>query len=81
MLRSLSNWQKGVIFYVLTLIMAIAVVIFGPDREGPLQILNMLTPTVGVLLLLLVVTPDGYHRAGWADWLCTGRGGGRGLWP
>ena len=66
MFRSLSNWQKGVIFYVLTLIMALAVVIFGPDREGPLQILNMLTPTVGVLLLLLVVTPDGYHRAGWA---------------
>jgi membrane protease YdiL (CAAX protease family) len=57
MLRSLSNWQKDVIFYVLTLIMALAVVIFGPDREGPLQILNMLTPTVGVLLLLLVVTP------------------------
>jgi len=47
MLRSLSNWQKGVIFYVLTLIMALAVVIFGPEREGPLQILNMVTPTVG----------------------------------
>ena len=67
MFRSLSNWQKGVIFYVLTLIMALAVVTFGPDRGGPLQILNMLTPTVGVLLLLLVVTPDGYQpgRLGW----------------
>ena len=79
MFRSLSNWQKGVIFYVLTLIMAIAVVIFGPDREGPLQILNMLTPTVGVLLLLLVVTPDGYHRAGWAG-LALHRPGWR-AWP
>jgi CAAX protease family protein len=79
MLRSLSNWQKGVIFYVLTLIMAIAVVIFGPDREGPLQILNMLTPTVGVLLLLLVVTPDGYSRAGWAG-LALHRPGWR-AWP
>jgi uncharacterized protein len=79
MFRSLSNWQKGVIFYVLTLIMAVAVVIFGPDREGPLQILNMLTPTVGVLLLLLVVTPDGYHRSGWAG-LALHRPGWR-AWP
>ena len=79
MFRSLSNWQKGVIFYVLTLIMALAVVIFGPDREGPLQILNMLTPTVGVLLLLLVVTPDGYHRAAWAG-LALHRPGRR-AWP
>ena len=79
MFRSLSNWQKGVIFYALTLIMALAVVTFGPDREGPLQILNMLTPTVGVLLLLLVVTPDGYHRAAWAG-LALHRPGWR-AWP
>jgi CAAX protease family protein len=79
MLRSLANWQKGVIFYVLTMIMALAVVIFGPDREGPLQILNMLTPTVGVLLMLLVVTPDGYHRSGWAG-LALHRPGWR-AWP
>ena len=79
MLRFLSNWQKGVIFYVLTLIMAVAVVIFGPDNDGPLQILNMLTPTVGVLLLLLVVTPDGYHRSGWAG-LALHRPGWR-AWP
>ena len=79
MLGSLSNWQKGVIFYVLTLIMAVAVVIFGPDNNGRLQILNMLTPTVGVLLLLLVVTPDGYHRSGWAG-LALHRPGWR-AWP
>jgi hypothetical protein len=34
MFRSLSNWQKGVIFYVLTLIMALAVVTFGPTAKG-----------------------------------------------
>ena len=79
MLGFLSNWQKGVIFYVLTLIMAVAVVIFGPDSDGQLQILNMLTPTVGVLLLLLVVTPDGYNRSGWAG-LALHRPGWR-AWP
>jgi membrane protease YdiL (CAAX protease family) len=79
MFGSLSNWQKGVIFYVLTLIMAVAVVIFGPDNNDRLQILTMLTPTVGVLLLLLVVTPDGYHRSGWAG-LALHRPGWR-AWP
>jgi len=79
MLRSISNLQKGVIFYVLTLIMAVAVVIFGPDNDDQLQILTMLTPTIGVLLLLLVLTPDGYHRAGWAQ-LALHRPGWR-AWP
>jgi hypothetical protein len=79
MFGSLSNWQKGVIFYVLTLIMAVAVVIFGPDNNDRLQILTMLTPTVGALLLLLVVTPDGYHRSGWAG-LALHRPGWR-AWP
>jgi len=46
MLRSISNLQKGIIFYVLTLIMAVAVVIFGPDNDDQLQILTMLTPTI-----------------------------------
>jgi uncharacterized protein len=27
----------------------------------------MLTVTTGVLLMLLVITPDGYHKAGWAQ--------------
>ena len=38
-----------------------------------------MTPTVGVLLLLLVLTPDGYHRAGWAQ-LALNRPGWR-AWP
>jgi uncharacterized protein len=79
MLRSISNLQKGVLFYVLTLIMAVAVVIFGPENDDQLQILTMLTPTIGVLLLLLVLTPDGYHRAGWAQ-LALHRPGWR-AWP
>jgi hypothetical protein len=44
--------------------MAVAVVLLRPD-DGRLQILNMLTPTVGVLLLLLVVTwTDTAEQAG-----------------
>src|SRR3712207_3945569 len=78
MIDSLSNWQKAIIFYVLTFSMAVVVVLLGPDDDR-LQILNMLTPTVGVLLLLLVVTPDGYRRAGWMQ-LALHRPGWR-AWP
>ena len=79
MIRSMTNRQKGVTFYLLTLAMAVAVALVGPDDDDQLQILNMLTPTIGVLLLLLVLTPDGYHRAGWAQ-LALHRPGWR-AWP
>jgi membrane protease YdiL (CAAX protease family) len=71
MFSSLTERQKGVTYYLLTLTMAILVATLGPTG-GPgdsdrLQILNMLTATAGVLLMLLVVTRDGYRRAGWAQ--------------
>lgn len=62
MIRTLKEVQKGWIFYLITLGMALLVALFGPT--GPIQILNMLTVTAGVLLMLLVITPDGYHKAG-----------------
>ena len=57
--------------------MALLVALFGPT--GPIQILNMLTVTAGVLLMLLVITPDGYLKAGWAQ-LGLHRAGWR-YWP
>src|SRR5687767_15405804 len=59
--------------------MAVLVALFGPTGTDAIQILNMLTVTAGVLLMLLVITPDGYHRAGWAQ-LGLHRGGWR-YWP
>jgi hypothetical protein len=59
--------QKGATFYLITLGLALLVELFGPTGADAIQILNMLTVTVGVLLMLLVITPDGYHRAGWAE--------------
>ena len=67
MIKSMTDRQKGVIFYILTLTMAVAVAQFAPGDDGQLQILNMATPTIGVLVLLLVLTPDGYQRNGWAQ--------------
>jgi hypothetical protein len=47
------------------------VALFGPTGADAIQILNMLTVTTGVLLMLLVITPDGYHKAGWPSLACT----------
>ena len=67
MVRSLTEVQKGWTFYLITLGMALLVALFGPTGTDAIQILNMLTVTAGVLLMLLVITPDGYHKAGWAQ--------------
>ena len=79
MLRSLTEVQKGATFYLITLGMAVLVALFGPTGTDAIQILNMLTATAGVLLMLLVITPDGYHKAGWAQ-LGLHRAGFR-YWP
>jgi uncharacterized protein len=77
--RSLTEVQKGWIFYFITLGLALLVALFGPTGADVIQILTMLTVTAGVLLMLLVITPDGYHRAGWAE-LGLHRAGWR-YWP
>jgi uncharacterized protein len=77
--RSLTEVQKAWIFYLISLGLALLVALFGPSGAGAIQILNMLTATAGVLLMLLVITPDGYHKAGWAE-LALHRAGWR-YWP
>ena len=79
MVRSLTEVQKGWIFYLITLGLALLVALFGPAGVDAIQILNMLTVTAGVLLMLLVITPDGYHKAGWLE-LGLHRAGWR-YWP
>jgi membrane protease YdiL (CAAX protease family) len=78
-LRSLTEVQKGWIFYLITLGLAVLLALFGPTGTDAIQTINMFTATAGVLLMLLVVTPDGYHRAGWAQ-LGLHRAGFR-YWP
>jgi membrane protease YdiL (CAAX protease family) len=78
-IRSLTEIQKGWIFYVIALVLALLVALFGPPGTDAIQIFNMLTVTVAVLLMLLVITPDGYHKAGWAQ-LALHRAGWR-YWP
>jgi len=79
MFRSLTERQKAATFYLITLGMAVLVALFGPADDTGIQLLSMFTATAGVLLMLLVITRDGYHRAGWAQ-LALHRPGWR-YWP
>lgn len=66
MFRNLENKTKAISFYLLAVGLALVVATqatrLGGDGTG---IMNMLTPLVAVLLMLLVITRDGYHKTGW----------------
>jgi hypothetical protein len=79
MLRSLTDKQKAATFYGITFALAVTVAFLGPGSPDLIQVLYMLTPTIGVLLLL-VLTPDGHHRSSWAL-LAMHRAGWRGWLP
>jgi membrane protease YdiL (CAAX protease family) len=65
MFRNLSPLGKAGIFYALTFALA-AVVAFASQTLGEgVLLISMFTPLVAVLLMFLVVTRDGYTRAGW----------------
>src|SRR6266496_1990634 len=66
MFTHLTNTTKSLVFYAIALTLALAVALI-PGDIGELRALPyMLTPLVAVLIMLLVVTRDGYTRAGWA---------------
>src|SRR5215203_2470465 len=69
MFMKLTDTNKAAIFSVLVLIMAVvaALVIraLGITSEFAAAALYMFTPAEAVLIMLLVVTPEGYSREGW----------------
>ena len=65
MFRYLSDRTKAIIFYALAFIFSAAVVPLAPILGAGVSAVAMLTPLLAVLLLLLIVTRDGYTRAGW----------------
>jgi uncharacterized protein len=63
MATSFGPLTQAVVYYLLVIAMVVAVS-FLPIGQA-LLLIAMLTPTVAVLLMLLVVTRDGYSREGW----------------
>lgn len=67
MFHNLTNYKKALIFYTITLTITIAVAAMASVIGFAVRYVSMLAPVVAVLIMLLVVTRDGYTRAGWTD--------------
>jgi membrane protease YdiL (CAAX protease family) len=66
MFKHLTERAKATVFYAIALVLALVVAI-APIPDDPKPLLTMFVPAIAVLVMLLVVTRDGYSRAGWAD--------------
>jgi uncharacterized protein len=66
MFTRLSELSKGLTFYGIVFALIVGVTFVPLDGDTLLKV-AMLMPTMAVLLMLLVVTRDGYSRAGWAS--------------
>ena len=68
MLTKLTGTNKAAIFTVLVLLMALAVALYIRALDITSEFATawyMFTPTLAVLIMLLIVTRDGYSKVGW----------------
>jgi membrane protease YdiL (CAAX protease family) len=66
MFRNLTDRTKAAVFSALALSFSVAVVALAPVLGPLITMVVMFTPLLAVLLMLLLVTRDGYTKAGWA---------------
>jgi uncharacterized protein len=78
MFIGLSEITRGAIFYAIVFALVVGIT-FTPLAGQTLLLVAMAMPTLAVLLMLLVVTRDGFSRAGWTS-LGLHRAGLKG-WP
>ena len=79
MFTKLTEPTKGLIFFALAFALTLVAALLAPVFGEATMFLHMFTPTVATLLMLLVVTRDGYSRSNWRE-LDLGRAGLR-SWP
>ena len=65
MFRNLSSGAKAATFAALVLTMALALVVPSPRFGELTPVISMFTPLIAVLLMLLVITREGYTKDGW----------------
>jgi len=65
MVKQLNSLIKASLFYLIAFTLAMLLAVFGQRLGQFITVATMFTPLVAVLLMLLVVTRDGYTRAGW----------------
>ncbi len=65
MFKQLNRFMEASLFYLIAFTLALSIALFGKglgEASGPA---SMLTSLIAVLLMLLVVTREGYSSAGW----------------
>jgi len=68
MYKTLSDPVEATVFYAIAFGLEFVAAVALAPALGELTLLaGMFTPTIAVLVMLLVVTRDGYTRAGWAS--------------
>jgi membrane protease YdiL (CAAX protease family) len=60
-----GSFMKASLYYLIAFALALLSAIFGQGLGERINLITMFTPLAAVLLMLLVVTRDGYTRAGW----------------
>ncbi len=65
MLTDLTDQTKAALFFILAFGLCVAVALLAPLLGARTPLAAMATPLAAVLLMLLVVTRDGYAKAGW----------------
>lgn len=78
MFTQLSHSTKALLFYCIAFGLAVLMAAVGQGLGDEIRMVYMFTPLTAVLLMLLVLTRDGYtrvgwqmlgvHRAGWRSW-------------
>jgi membrane protease YdiL (CAAX protease family) len=63
---NLTNSAKAFLFYAIAFGLTVMVSLLYPVIGEMAAFIHMYTPTLSVLIMMLVVTRDGYSRAGWA---------------
>src|SRR5262245_66048470 len=68
MYKTLSDPVKALVFYAIAFTLElVAAIALAPVFGDFVLLAGMFTPTIAALLMLLVVTREGYTRAGWAS--------------
>ncbi len=65
MFTHLTNPAKAFLFWGIALALTLSVSLLAPILGEATLLIHMYTPTLSVLLMLLVVTRDGYSRGAW----------------
>jgi uncharacterized protein len=66
MFTHLTNSAKAFLFFVIAFGLTVIVSLLYPLLGQITAIVHMFTPVLSVLIMMLIVTPEGYSKTGWA---------------